>query len=221
MISVFDRTQIKRQRTRNARHTDNHFLFDWAMKQMEDRLSVVRRKFPLCVQIGARGPMLPADMYGIEKQTTIDITGADVIAEEEFFPFAPKSLDWVISSLNLHTVNDLPGALLQIRQSLKPDGLFIAAIMGGETLHELRACLAEAELEIMGGLSPRVAPFADKPQMGSLLQRAGFSLPVIDSDIVTVTYDSIFPLMRDFCMLAIFTPRNFLIRMVVSAPALK
>lgn len=199
MIAVFDRKQIKRQRLRALTSFSNHdFLFEWSMKQIADRLSVVRRKFPLCVQIGARGNPLPANDFGIEMQTVIDsVYGGDIIAEEDYFPFAPQSLDLVASALNLHTVNDLPGALLQIRQSLKPDGLFIAAIMGGETLFELRQCLSEAELEITGGVSPRVAPFADKPQMGGLLQRAGFSLPVVDSDIVTVTYDSIFPLMRD------------------------
>lgn len=199
MIAVFDRAQIKRQRLRSLTSFKNHgFLFEWAMKQIADRLSVVQRKFPLCVQIGARGTCLPAGEFGIERQIVMDNTDdAAIIAEEDFFPFSAQSLDLVVSALNLHTVNDLPGALLQIKQALKPDGLFIAAIMGGETLFELRQCLAEAELEITGGVSPRVAPFADKPQMGGLLQRAGFSLPVVDSDIVTVTYDSIFPLMHD------------------------
>ncbi len=199
MLAVFDRAQIKRQRLRALTSFEKHgFLFDWATKQMADRLTVVRRQFPLCVQIGVRGKTLTAEPFGIEKQIVMDsASGGDILAEEDFFPFAPQSLDLVVSALDLHTVNDLPGALLQIRQSLKPDGLFIAAIMGGETLYELRQCLAEAELEITGGVSPRVAPFADKPQMGGLLQRAGFSLPVVDSDIVTVTYDSIFPLMHD------------------------
>lgn len=199
MIAVFDRAQIKRQRLRGSGGFNDHgFLFEWAIKQIADRLSIVRRQFPVCVQIGARGSTLPASAFGIERQIIIDaVHGGDVVAEEEFFPFAPQSLDLVVSALNLHTVNDLPGALLQIRQSLKPDGLFIAAIMGGETLYELRQCLSEAELETTGGVSPRIAPFADKPQMGGLLQRAGFSLPVVDSDIVTVTYDSIFPLMHD------------------------
>ncbi len=164
------------------------------MNQLADRLNVVRRKFPLCVQIGARAPSLAAADFGIETQIT---TERDVICEEDFFPFAPRSIDLIVSALNLHTVNDLPGALLQINQSLKPDGLFIAGLLGGETLRELRACLTEAELEICGGVTPRVAPFADKPQIGGLLQRAGFSLPVVDSEIVTVTYESIFPLMRD------------------------
>lgn len=164
------------------------------MREIIERLGIVRRKFPLCIQIGARGPDLPAENFGIETQI---MTGRDVICEEDFFPFAPQSADLIVSALTLHTVNDLPGALLQIRQSLKPDGLFVASILGGETLHELRTCLSEAELELSGGLTPRVAPFADKPQMGGLLQRAGFALPVVDSDIVTVTYDSIFPLMKD------------------------
>lgn len=198
MISVFDRAQIRRQRLRNAQNTNHNFLFDWTMKQIADRLSVVRRKFPLCLQIGARGTSLPADDFGIETQIVMDtIPGGAIVANEDFLPFAENSLDLVVSALNLHTVNDLPGALLQINRALKPDGLFVGALMGGETLHELRQCLGEAELELTGGLSPRVAPFADKPQMGGLLQRAGFSLPVVDSDIVTVTYDSIFPLLYD------------------------
>lgn len=195
MITVFDRAQIRRQRARCLPHFSGHgFLFDWSMRQIADRLSVVRRTFPLCVQTGNRAAPLDAAMFGIERCV---VAGRDVLIEEDFLPFAPASLDLVVSALDLHTVNDLPGALLQIRQSLKPDGLFVAAILGGETLHELRACLSEAELELRGGVTPRVAPFADKPQMGALLQRAGFTLPVVDSDIVTVTYDSIFPLMKD------------------------
>lgn len=213
MITVFDRRQIRRQRARCTPVFAQHgFLFDWAMKQIEERLSFIRREFSTCIQLGARGPSLP-DTF---------VTGRDVICEEDFLPFAPQALDLVLSNLNLHTVNDLPGALLQIRQALKPDGLFIASMFGGETLFELRACLAEAELEITNGITPRIAPFADKPQMGGLLQRAGFSLPVIDSDIVTVTYDSIFPLMKDLRLMGegnaiaerskYFTPRRLFLR---------
>lgn len=220
MITVFDRKQVRSQRARCGLHFSDHgFLFDWAVNQISDRLDVVRRKFPTCLQIGARGPSLLKPPYGIE---TMLVTDRDVICEEDFLPFAPASFDLVVSALNLHTVNDLPGALLQIRQSLKPDGLFVAAMLGGETLHELRTCLSEAELELSGGMTPRVAPFADKPQMGSLLQRAGFALPVIDSDIVTATYESIFPLMKDLRLMgegnAIaerakhFTPRGLFLR---------
>lgn len=195
MITVFDRRQIRRQRARAAASFNDHgFLFDWTMKQIGDRLSVVRRKFPFCAQLGERGPSLDATEFGIETQI---IAGRDILCEEDFLPFAPQSYDLVVSALNLHTVNDLPGALLQINRSLKPDGLFVAALLGGETLYELRTCLSEAELELSGGITPRVAPFVDKPQMGGLLQRAGFALPVVDSDIVTVTYESIFPLMKD------------------------
>lgn len=205
MINVFDRRQITRQRARSVAAPATHnFLIDWTMNQLADRLNVVRRRFPVCAQIGARGSALSADDFGISTQIFSDSAieplkgkANGVLCEEDFFPFAAQSLDLVVSALNLHTVNDLPGALLQIRNSLKADGLFVAGILGGETLHELRTCLNEAELELSDGITPRVAPFADKPQMGSLLQRAGFSLPVIDSDIVTVTYESIFPLMHD------------------------
>ncbi len=204
MITVFDRSQIARQRERCAQTGGDMFLMTWTMREIVDRLSVIRRKFPICVQVGARGPSLPPEPIGIRHQFITDIepklfTNAtnNIICEEEFFPFANDSIDLITSALTLHTVNDLPGCLLQMRRALKPDGLMLTAILGGETLHELRACLAEAELEITGGVSPRIAPFADKPQAGALLQRAGFALPVVDSEIVTVTYDSIFALMRD------------------------
>ncbi len=196
MIAVFDRQQVKRQRLRCApRFTDHAFLFDWTMKQLEERLDVVSRRFESCVQLGARGRKFQSEQ--VEHVITADTVNADVICDEEFFPFKDKSTDMIVSPLSLHTVNDLPGALIQINRALKADGLFMGAMLGGETLYELRACLAEAELELSGGITPRIAPFADKPQAGALLQRVGFTLPVIDSEIVTVTYESIFPLMHD------------------------
>ncbi len=196
MIAVFDRQQVKRQRLRCAQRFMNHaFLFDWTMKQLEDRMDVVRRNFETCVQLGARGRNFASKQA--EHVITADSLNADVICDEEFFPFKDKSIDLIVSPLSLHTVNDLPGALIQINRALRPDGLFMGAMLGGETLYELRACLADAELELSGGVTPRIAPFADKPQAGALLQRAGFALPVIDSEIVTVTYESIFPLMHD------------------------
>jgi NADH dehydrogenase [ubiquinone] 1 alpha subcomplex assembly factor 5 len=201
MINVFDRTQIARQRARSARHNgDADFLFRWSMNQIEERLSVIRRAFPTCVQIGARGKGIQKKPFGIEHLYRTDITPAlspNIVCEDDFFPFAHESLNLVVSALSLHTVNDLPGALIQIKKSLKADGVFVGAILGGETLYELRQCLMEAELEISGGISPRVAPFADKQQAGGLLQRAGFALPVIDSEIVTVTYETIVHLMHD------------------------
>src|ERR1700691_3891306 len=120
-----------------------------------------------------------------------------VATDEEALPFADATLDLVVSALTLQFVNDLPGAFVQIRRALKPDGLFLAALLGGETLTELRQAFALAESEVEGGASPRVAPFADLRELGSLLQRAGFALPVTDADRFTVRYDSALALMRD------------------------
>ena len=119
------------------------------------------------------------------------------VADEEALPFRDASLDLVVSALALQFVNDLPGTLIQIRRALKPDGLFLAAMIGGDSLAELRAAFAEAEAEIEGGVSPRVAPFADLRDLGALLQRAGFALPVTDVDRVTVRYASPLALMHD------------------------
>ncbi len=120
-----------------------------------------------------------------------------VAADEEALPFADGSLDLVVSALALQFVNDLPGTLIQVRRALKPDGLFLAALVGGDSLTELRQSFAAAEAEIEGGVSPRVAPFADVRELGALLQRAGFALPVTDVDRVTVRYASPLALMRD------------------------
>ena len=123
--------------------------------------------------------------------------GPRVRASEEALPFRDQSLDLVVSGLALHLVNDLPGALVQVRRALKPDGLFLAALLGGNTLGELRTALLAAEEELEGGASPRVAPFADVPDLGALLQRARFALPVVDADTVTVTYADPLALMRE------------------------
>ena len=198
-ILVFDRSALRKNRNRCACNSGDHkFLFDWTSARLTERLSDIRRHFSLSLQIGARAD-LKSDK--VDQKIIMDISPDDpdtkIIADEDFLPFKANSLDLVYSALNLHSVNDLPGALLQIRKSLKPDGLFIAALFGGETLIELRDSLMQAELELKGGLSPRVFPFADKQQIGALLQRAGFALPVVDSEIVTVTYDNIFKLMHD------------------------
>jgi SAM-dependent methyltransferase len=120
-----------------------------------------------------------------------------LVAEAEALPFAPASFDLVLSNLALHWVNDLPGALLQLRQALKPDGLLLVSLFAGETLNELRLCLLEAESEIENGASPRVAPFADPRELAGLLQRAGFALPVVDTDRIEATYPDALSLMRD------------------------
>lgn len=206
-ILIFDRQRVRANRDRAAsRAGDGHyFLHQWAARALSARLLDVKRDFPIAVALGANGSNHFQVHEKIGTMVTMDlatgpltkIDGPVVQADEEMLPFAPESLDLVLSPLVLHTVNDLPGALLQIRQSLKPDGLFLAAMLGGETLRELREVMTEAEISLRDGASPRVAPFADKPQAGALLQRAGFNLPVIDSEIITVTYANAFRLMED------------------------
>lgn len=146
--------------------------------------------------------------------------GPAVAAEMDSLPFAAGRFDLAISNMSLHWVNDLPGTLIQIRRALKPDGLFLAALAGGGTLGELRAALTEAELEITGGASPRVAPFVDLRDAGALLQRAGFALPVVDGDVITVRYENALRLMADLrgmgeanAMIAM--PRSFTGRQVL------
>jgi SAM-dependent methyltransferase len=130
-------------------------------------------------------------------QTLTDYAGPKAVADEEALPFADGVLDLVVSALALQSVNDLPGTLVQIRRALKPDGLFLGALLGGESLGELRASFAAAEAEVEGGVSPRVAPLVDAREAGALLQRAGFALPVSDVDRITVRYASPFALMTE------------------------
>jgi SAM-dependent methyltransferase len=171
-------------------------------------LSTVLRRFDLVVDLGSPGDLVRralAQCPAIGTVVALDASADDltnhigpcVVADEEALPFADEKLDLVVSALSLQSVNDLPGTLVQIRRSLKPDGLFVAALLGGDTLIELRQSFAAAESETAGGLSPRVAPFADVRAMGALLQRAGFALPVTDNDRLTVRYASPFGLMHD------------------------
>ncbi|MCB9988782.1 MAG: methyltransferase domain-containing protein [Rhodospirillales bacterium] len=202
---LFDRTALRQGRERAARFTATHgFLFDRTIDQINRRLEDIRRSFPVALQTGGRGnPDLrekTKQAGGIETLLTMDISPAlptDFIAAEDALPFARDSLDAVISPLSLHSVNDLPGALVQINYALKPDGLFLGALFGGETLRELRQCLMQAEIATRGGTSPRIAPMIDKQQAGALLQRAGFALPVVDSELLTVTYNDALGLMQD------------------------
>ncbi|MFH1158485.1 MAG: methyltransferase domain-containing protein [Pseudomonadota bacterium] len=209
-IEVFDRRLLRQRRDRaagNISHFD--FLLSEIADRLIDRLRIIRREFPLVVDLGGAHGVLADRLRrraGTSQVVCADVslamlrqTGgvAAVVADEEFLPFRAASLDAVVSNLSLHWVNDLPGALLQIRQALKPDGLFLGALLGGETLKELRQCLMEAELTVTGGASPRVSPFADPRDVSALLQRAGFSLPVVDSDVLTVRYSDPLKLMRD------------------------
>jgi SAM-dependent methyltransferase len=173
-----------------------------------ERLEIVNRQFPRAASLGAYNGLLARHLRRLSNVgEVIDVEASlrclascsalKVAAYEEALPFAPQSLDLVISALSLHLVNDLPGVLAQINQALKPDGLLMAALLGGETLKELREAWLIAETEILGGASPRVAPFADVRDLGGLLQRARFALPVADSDLVQVTYESPLALMRE------------------------
>lgn len=199
---IFDPAQIRRNRLRaHGALKDHGFLIDWVSDQIIDRLSLVKREFPTVLNIGCRaqngfsGRLKSA--ASAEALIEIDRTHAPIIAEEEFLPFGENSFNLITSAMNFHVINDLPGALIQMRRALKPDGLLLAGMLGGETLHELRHCLMEAEMNLTGGLSPRVAPFADKQDVGGLMQRAGYALPVVDSDIITVSYENMFKLMHD------------------------
>ncbi len=208
-MTVFDRRVVRMRRNRFAARFNNHdFLVREVGERLVDRLDDIRRSFPMALDLGChRGEVatLLNDRGGIEvlvhcdmAKTMVDFAPAPaVVADEEALPFADGTFDLVLSVLDLHWVNDLPGCLTQIRRCLKPDGLLLAAMLGGETLKELRASLSEAEIAVEGGLSPRVSPFADVKDAGGLLQRAGFALPVVDTDEVTVTYDSAMRLMTD------------------------
>ena len=199
---IFDRLLQRRRRSRAAAAPAN-FLLDHVAGELADRLSVVLRRFDLGIDLGTPGDAVRVALRRLGAVGMI--VGADVIArdkpfvvaDEEALPFRDASLDLVVSGLALHSANDLPGVLAQIGRALKPDGLFLAALLGGETLIELRQAFAEAESEIDGGASPRVAPFADLRQLGALLQRAGFALPVTDVEHVTVRYSSAFDLMHE------------------------
>src|SRR5690349_13251094 len=200
---VFDRSLQRRRRLRAATLPPADFLLDHVAGELADRLGMVLRRFEIGVDLGTPGEAVRAALGKLDVVGTI--VGADVIArgkpfviaDDEALPFRDASLDLVVSGLALHFANDVPGVLAQIRRALKPDGLFVAALFGGDTLTELRQAFAQAESEVDGGVSPRVAPFADLRQLGALLQRAGFALPVIDLERVTARYDSAVDLMHD------------------------
>jgi len=179
------------------------FLLDRVAEDFSDRLSVIRRTFSAALDLGTDHKALADRLIqdgrvpGMVSATSLPTAFADAVVDLEHLPFAAESFDLVVSALALHTVDDLPGVLATVRAALKPDGLFLGALMGGSTLHELRAALLEAETTCTGGASPRVAPAIDVRDLGHLLQRAGFALPVVDSDVVTVTYADPLALLRD------------------------
>jgi len=205
---IFDRPLLRQRRRRALRGEPVDFLLNQVAGELAERLAVVNRSFVTAVDLGTPGNALRQAIHARGLAQTVigtdplarvsrDAAGPFVAADEEMLPFADGSLDLVVSALALQWVNDLPGTLAQIRRALKPDGLLLAALPGGDTLTELRQSFAAAEAEIDGGVSPRVAPFADVRDLGALLQRAGLALPVVDADRLTVRYATPFDLLRD------------------------
>jgi len=231
-MTIFDRAAKRQQRRRAAPDFPRcDFLHREVAARLLDRLGDIRRRFPrLLVQGIPPGwiqPMLPP-ASGIEQviaMTSIPMQGAGAgfVADEEFLPLAESRFDLAVCLLNLHWVNDLPGALVQLSRSLRPDGLMLAALFGGGTLAELRQAWLQAESELEGGVSPHVSPMVATYDGAALLQRAGLALPVADSELITVTYPDVFALMRDLRGMGegnalvnrrrLFTRRRTLLRM--------
>ena len=203
---VFDRRLLRTRRRRAAALGPSTFLVERVAEDLSDRLTTVLRRFECAVDLGTPtdavrralagsgkvGAIIAAVTSGVESDAHLAVA-----ADEEVLPFRDASVDLVVSALALQFVDDLPGTLIQIRRALKPDGLLLAALAGGNTLTELRQAFAAAEAEIEDGVSPRVVPFADVRDIGALLQRAGFALPVTDIDRITVRYVSPLALMHD------------------------
>jgi SAM-dependent methyltransferase len=204
---LFDRSLLRLRRERALRAGDMpDFLLRRVAEEIVDRLAVVERQFSGVLTIGATPGILGEALKGFGEGPHIEMApspsllsrgGLRICGEEELLPFKDASLGLIVSGLTLQSANDLPGTLVQFRRALKPDGLFLAAVLGGQTLAELREAFIEAETELEGGASPRVAPMADIRDYGALLQRAGFALPVADADLVTVTYSTPLALLRD------------------------
>ncbi len=203
---VFDRGSVRRHRDRAARTVGAvaDLLRDGA-ERLLDRLDDMTGTFDLALDIGGRGVVAPLLRARGIAVVSSDLSapmarlngGLAVVADEEFCPFAPGSLDLIVASLSLHWINDLPGALIQIRQALRPDGLFLASMPALGSLGELRAALTEAEISLLGGVSPRVSPFPDLRDCAGLLQRAGFAAPVVDLEEIVVRYADPLQLLRD------------------------
>jgi SAM-dependent methyltransferase len=196
--------RLVRQHKRRAakRFREAAFLHRRVVGDLADRLEAIPRPFPRALALGGGGlfseelALRPELGARIGEVIEADV-GSGVELDPEHLPFAEGAFDLVVSPLALHSVNDLPGALIQIRRALKPDGLMLASLFGGETLNELRLSLIEAESELTGGAGPRVAPFADLADVAGLLQRAGFALPGADRDVIAVRYGEPMRLLLD------------------------
>ncbi len=192
----FDRTARRRQRDRAAPHFADHaFLKDAMADEIAARVADVDRGFARILDLGCHdgrlGRRLGATTFADAGEAFARMASG-VVCDEDRLPFAEGSFDLIVSAGSLHGVNDLPGALVQIRRALAPGGLFLAAFVAGESLHEVRRALLESESELRGGASPRILPMVDVVEAPALLQRAGFAMPVADVDTVCVRYADLF-----------------------------
>lgn len=206
---LFNRARLLAHRERaSADFSQYDFLLRELAARMADRLPDIKRQFPVALELGAHNGLLAEYLdpaAGIQTLIQTDLsgklithaTGLRVVADEEFLPFAHAKIDLVLSVFSMHWINDLPGSLAQIFRCLKPGGCFLAMLPGGETLKELRQSFEQAEMSVTGGISPRISPFVDVKDAGSLLQRAGFTLPVTDSELLTISYENPLKLLAD------------------------
>jgi NADH dehydrogenase [ubiquinone] 1 alpha subcomplex assembly factor 5 len=207
--TLFNRNRLRYNRARARQNfTQHNVLFEEVTSQLLQRLEGINRPFHRILDLGSRNFSLSkslakqdASRFIVHGPTSRDVkkllSHHVCVADEEWLPFRDASFDLILSNLNLHWANDLPGALIQMCRALKPDGFFLGALFGGETLRELRECMVEAELNLRGGVSQHISPFADIRDCGSLLQRMGFALPVVDKERITLTYRDSFQLMRE------------------------
>jgi len=206
---LIDRKAAERALARAHARGFADFLLRHAAADLAERLATVKRDFVTAVDIGTPNAAFVEEIVpraGVGQVVRLAPPGAParsstrvstVVSGLEALPLATARFDLAVSGLALHLTDDLPGTLIQIRRALKPDGLFLACLAGGDTLVELRRCFAQAESELLGGLNPHILPFADLRDLGGLLQRAGFALPVTDTETLTVRYADAFALMRD------------------------
>ncbi|CAG8657384.1 1818_t:CDS:10 [Acaulospora colombiana] len=245
-FSIFNRNTKRLQKDRSASDVESSRQVDYIKDEIAyrivDRLLDIKRKFEVVVDLGSgcghvvkhidgdlignisqRSHDITEKMLNRDKDVKYDVEVERMILDEESLPFEENTLEAVLSNLSLHWVNDLPGAMIQIRRSLKPDGVFLASMFGGDTLFELRTSLQLAELEREGGISPRVSPMTDVRDVGSLLSRAGFTLTTVDVDDLVVNYPTMFELIQDLRAMgesnAVITRRPFLKRDTLLAAA--
>ena len=224
--ALFDTALARRRLARAQGLGYAGFLVDRLAEDLDDRLGAVLRRFTSVLDLATPVPVaarMLAARYPEARHLRLaarpETGGGLIVGDPEALPLAAGSLDLAVSLLSLHAVNDLPGTLIQLRRALRPDGLFLGCLLGGATLTELRQSFAQAESEVEGGISPRVAPFAAVREAGGLLQRAGFALPVADTDTLTVRYADPFGLMRDLRamgMTNVLTERRRTPRLVVA-----